>query len=256
MRKPFVAGNWKMHGDKAMIQGLLTELVEQQSRFQSVDVAVCPPSIYIAQVQAMLDGTKIEVGGQNIANVSGQGAYTGELSAQMFVDNGCKYIIVGHSERRTLYGETDSVVAEKVAIALAQGLVPILCVGETFSEREEGITELVVERQIQAVLEVVGVSAFTSIVIAYEPVWAIGTGLTATPEQAQAVHAYIRGLIARNDPKIGSELIIQYGGSVKPDNAKALFSQADIDGGLIGGASLSAKDFVAICELAGESCLK
>jgi triosephosphate isomerase len=256
VRKPFVAGNWKMHGSKAMIHALLTDLVEQQSRFQNVDVAVCPPSIYIPQVQQLVANSQIKVGGQNMADVSGQGAYTGEVSAQMFVDQGCQYIIIGHSERRTLYAETDAVVADKVAIALAEGLTPILCVGETLAERESGVTEKVVAQQIQAVLSKVGVVAFSKLVIAYEPVWAIGTGLTATPEQAQAVHAYIRSLVAQQDAQVAAGLIIQYGGSVKPENAKSLFGQADIDGGLIGGASLTAKDFVAICAAAGESCLK
>lgn len=256
MRKPFVAGNWKMHGSKTMIHALLTELVEHKSRFQTIDVAVCPPALYIDYVQQCVVGSQIKVGGQNMADVATQGAFTGEMSAPMFADLGCQYMIVGHSERRTLYAETNAIVADKVAIALAEGLTPILCVGETLAEREAGITESVVSTQLKAVMDKVGVKAFSKLVVAYEPVWAIGTGMTATPEQAQAVHAFIRSLVAAADGEVAKNLIIQYGGSVKPDNAKELFGQPDIDGGLIGGASLTASDFIAICEAAGDSCLK
>lgn len=245
-----------MHGSKTMIQTLLTELVEHAERLNNVDMAVCPPSVYIDQVKRALGTSSVAVGGQNMAEVSEQGAYTGEVSALMLKDVGCDYVIVGHSERRTLYGETDSQVANKVAIALAEGLTPILCVGETLQERESNITEKVVAAQMQAVLDKVSVAAFNNIVVAYEPVWAIGTGMTASPQQAQDVHAFIRGLVAKQDVDVAKSLIIQYGGSVKPDNAQELFSQADIDGGLIGGASLNAADFLAICEAAGNTCSK
>ncbi|MBE0493401.1 MAG: triose-phosphate isomerase [Thiomicrospira sp.] len=256
MRRPFVAGNWKMHGSKAMIQTLLTELVERAERLDTVDMAVCPPSVYIDYVKQTLANCSVAVGGQNMADVAEQGAFTGEITGLMLKDVGCDYVIVGHSERRTLYAETDEQVANKVSIALAEGLTPILCVGETLQERESNVTEQVVSAQMQAVLDKVGVESFTNIVVAYEPVWAIGTGMTASPQQAQDVHAFIRGLVANQNDSVAKNLIIQYGGSVKPDNAKELFSQTDIDGGLIGGASLNAADFLAICEAAGDACSK
>lgn len=243
-----------MHGSKAMSQSLLTEMLALEKGLSGVDVAVCPPLVYIETVKNILSNSSIAVGAQNLADVSEQGAYTGEVSAQMLKDVGCDYVIVGHSERRTLYGETDAIVAQKVAVALEQGLTPILCIGETLEEREANVTEQVVATQINAVVDKVGVEAFKSIVIAYEPVWAIGTGKTASPEQAQAVHAFIRGLIAKQNPAVAEGLIIQYGGSMKPENAEELLSQPDIDGGLIGGASLKAEDFMAICRAAGESC--
>lgn len=245
-----------MHGSKAMIQTLLAELVEGAERLESVDMAVCPPSVYVDYVKQGLVGSKVSVGGQNMADVAEQGAFTGEVTGLMLKDVGCDYVIVGHSERRTLYAETDEQVANKVSIALAEGLTPILCVGETLQERESNVTEKVVGSQMQAVLDKVGVKAFAKVVVAYEPVWAIGTGMTASPQQAQDVHAFIRGLVAKQDAAIAESLIIQYGGSVKPDNAKELFSQTDIDGGLIGGASLNAVDFLAICEAAGDACSK
>lgn len=256
MRKPFVAGNWKMHGSKAMCQSLIAELLALETTVAGVDVAVCPPLVYIDSVKQQLSSSSIAVGAQNSAVEAGQGAFTGEVSVQMLKDLGCDYVIVGHSERRTLYGETDEIVADKVATALAAAIKPILCIGETLAEREAGITEQVVATQINAVLDKVGIDAFGSIVIAYEPVWAIGTGKTASPEQAQAVHAFIRGLFAKHNAAIADNLIIQYGGSMKPDNAKELLAQPDIDGGLIGGASLNAEDFMSICQAAGESCSK
>lgn len=256
MRKPFVAGNWKMNGSKSKIDSLLSGLVSQENQFENVDVAVCPPSVYLDYVVQKLSVSRIKVGGQNMAQVNGEGAYTGEVSAQMLLELGCDYVILGHSERRTLYGETDALVADKVAVALEAGLVPILCVGETLEEREQDITGQVVEKQMQAVIDKVGIEGFKTLVVAYEPVWAIGTGRTATPEQAQEVHAFIRGLIAMQDQAVADQLIIQYGGSMKPDNAAELLSQPDIDGGLIGGASLVADDFVAICAAAGEACSK
>lgn len=245
-----------MHGSKAMIHTLLTGLVERAERLDAVDMAVCPPSVYIDYVKQTLAESAVAVGGQNMADVAEQGAFTGEVTALMLKDVGCDYVIVGHSERRTLYGETDEQVAHKVAIALAENLTPILCVGETLEEREGNITEKVVGSQMQAVLDKVGVEAFSKVVVAYEPVWAIGTGMTASPQQAQDVHAFIRGLVAQQDETVAKNLVIQYGGSVKPDNAKELFSQTDIDGGLIGGASLNAADFLAICEAAGDACSK
>lgn len=245
-----------MHGSKAMAQSLLAEMLPIEKGLSGVDIAVCPPLVYIETVKTLLGDSRIRVGGQNLADATGQGAFTGEVSGEMLKDMGCDVVIVGHSERRSIYKETNAVVAQKVAVALEQGLTPILCVGETLEERETNITEQVVATQINAVVDKVGVDAFKSIVIAYEPVWAIGTGKTATPEQAQAVHAFIRGLIAKQNPTIAEALIIQYGGSMKPENAQELLSQPDIDGGLIGGASLQAEDFMAICRAAGESCSK
>lgn len=245
-----------MHGSKAMILTLVTELVERAERLTTVDIAVCPPAIYIDFVKNALANSGIGIGGQNMAEVADQGAYTGEISALMLKDMGCKYVVLGHSERRALYGETDAQVAIKVAVALQNGLIPILCVGETLEQRESDVTEAVIAEQLKAVLSVVGVQAFNKVVIAYEPVWAIGTGKTASPQQAQAVHAFIRQQIAKLDATIAQQVIIQYGGSVKPDNAAELFAQPDIDGGLIGGASLNASDFIAICEAAGEACSK
>ena len=250
MRKPFVAGNWKMHGSKAMIASLLAELSSQWDRADAVDVAVCPPAIYIDYVQRTLGQSPIRVGAQNMAAEAEYGAFTGEISAPMLKDFDVTHVILGHSERRTLFGETDEDVARKVEVALQARLTPILCVGETLEEREAGITEQVIERQLQAVIDRVGGDAFADIVVAYEPVWAIGTGKTATPEQAQAVHAFIRERIRMLSEAAADALVIQYGGSVKPGNAKELFSQPDIDGGLIGGASLNAADFLAICRAA------
>ncbi|WP_044407431.1 triose-phosphate isomerase [Thiomicrospira microaerophila] len=254
MRKPFVAGNWKMHGSKAMVISLASDLQAGLGSIKGVDVAVCPPAAYIDLVKTALGEGFVQLGAQNIANEPGQGAFTGEVSVDMVKDLGCRYVIVGHSERRTLFGETDLDVARKTALVLDAGLTPILCVGETLAQREAEETEAVVAAQIRAVLNQVGVVAFENVVVAYEPVWAIGTGKTASPEQAQAVHAFIRGLVAEQDEAIAARLIIQYGGSVKPDNAAVLFSQPDIDGGLIGGASLNAVDFLAICNAAGDAC--
>jgi len=243
-----------MHGSKAMVVSLVSDLQAGLDSIKGVDIAVCPPSIYVEQVKKALDGTVVQIGIQNVATVSDQGAFTGEISVDMVKDMGGEFVIVGHSERRTLFAENDQQVATKVGIVLDAGLTPILCVGETLEQRDSGETEQVVAEQIQAVLSKVGVAAFKDVVIAYEPVWAIGTGKTATPEQAQDVHAFIRSLVAQQDATIADQLIIQYGGSVKPDNAAILFSQPDIDGGLIGGASLNAADFLAICSAAGEAC--
>lgn len=251
MRKPFVAGNWKMHGSKASILDLVTGLNAQSAELENVDVAVCPPAIYIDYANRTLSGNGIAVGAQNMAEEPLQGAFTGEISVAMLKDLGCEYVILGHSERRAIYGETDSEIAQKVKVALAAGVTPILCAGETLEERESGVMEEVIATQLDAVLDLVGIQAFSGIVIAYEPVWAIGTGVTASPAQAQEVHAFIRSKLAGLDSAIAEKVIIQYGGSVKPDNAKELFGQTDIDGGLIGGASLNANDFIAICKAAG-----
>ena len=251
MRKPFVAGNWKMHGSKASILTLITGLNSKVSELGNVDVAVCPPAIYVDFTARTLNDERISVGAQNMAEEPAQGAFTGEVSVEMLKDMGCEYVILGHSERRAIYGETDAQIAEKVKVALAAGIIPILCVGETLEERESGTMETVIETQIDAVIKAVGIAGFNNIVIAYEPVWAIGTGVTASPAQAQEVHAFIRGKLAALDAKVAEKVIIQYGGSVKPNNAEELFGQPDIDGGLIGGASLNADDFIAICKAAG-----
>lgn len=251
MRQMFVAGNWKMHGSKASIKTLMTGLNAQADRAGSAKVAICPPAIYIDFAKNCLTASNVAVGAQNVAIEPSQGAYTGETSVEMAKDMGCEYVILGHSERRAIYGETDAEVAEKVATVLSAGLTPIFCVGETLEEREAGQVEAVIETQMNAVLDKVGVDGFNNIVVAYEPVWAIGTGKTASAEQAQEVHAFIRALVAKLNSSVAEGLIIQYGGSVKPNNAKELFSQPDIDGGLIGGASLNADDFMAICEAAG-----
>lgn len=240
-----------MHGSKASILGLVTGLNSKMGELGNVDVAVCPPSIYIDYTRTALEGNRIAVGAQNMAEEPVQGAFTGEISVEMLKDSGCTYVVLGHSERRSIYGETDAQVASKVAVALQAGVTPILCVGETLEERESGIMETVIAEQLDAVLDVTGIQGFQDIVIAYEPVWAIGTGVTASPAQAQEVHAFIRGKLAALDSTIADNVIIQYGGSVKPNNAEELFGQPDIDGGLIGGASLDADDFIAICKAAG-----
>lgn len=246
MRQPLVAGNWKMNGDRTSVIELLDGIKSGIDAVVRAEVAVCPPFPFLPIAEASLRGTPIAWGAQNLCTEPG-GAFTGEVSAAMIRDFGCRYVIVGHSERRQYYGEDNRVVARKEAIARSHGLIPILCVGETLAQREAGITQEVVADQLDAVLELSGVTAFGMTVVAYEPVWAIGTGLTATPEQAEEVHAFIRGRIAKQDPAIAAGLRILYGGSMKPDNASDLLAQADIDGGLIGGASLKAKDFLAIC---------
>ena len=248
MRCKLVVGNWKMHGNLADNDALLGGILAGMGEVRA-DVAVCVPFPYLHQAKARLAGSRVAWGAQNLSQHA-KGAYTGEVSAMMLNDFECRYVIVGHSERRTLYGESDALVAEKYAAAQAAGLIPILCVGETLEERESGITEAVVARQLDAVLNKSGVISLTNAVIAYEPVWAIGTGKTASPEQAQAVHAFIRRKIRALDAEVADHLIIQYGGSVKAANAAELFAQPDIDGGLIGGASLNAEEFLAICRAA------
>ena len=249
MRQPLVAGNWKMNGSRASVKELLEAVKNGMGSVAKAEVAVCAPYIYIPDTQSQLAGTEIAWGGQNLSTEA-SGAFTGEIAASMLLDFGCKYVIVGHSERRTLYGEDDALVAKKFGVALAAGLVPIFCVGESLEEREQGITEEVVARQLDAVTQAEGVAALADAVIAYEPVWAIGTGKTATPEQAQDVHAFIRERVAQQDGEVAEELRILYGGSMKPGNAAELLAKPDIDGGLIGGASLKAVDFLGICSAA------
>ncbi len=251
MRQPLVAGNWKLNGTLASVRSLVDSLKAGVAAIENVEVAVCPPFVYIPEVSSLLAGSKIVIGSQNMSRHSA-GAYTGEVSGAMLNDFGVKYALIGHSERRASYGETDEKAARKFVAVKEHGLVPILCVGETLVEYDRGNTFGVVKRQIDAVLDFFGVEAFDGAVIAYEPVWAIGTGKTATPEQAQSVHEYIRGRIARCDEEIASRIQILYGGSVKAANAKALFSQPDIDGGLVGGASLDADEFIAICVAANQ----
>lgn len=250
MRQKLVAGNWKMNGSRASIKSLLDGVKQGIASVATAEVAVCSPYVYLADVQEQLQGTPIAWGAQNLSTES-SGAFTGEIAAAMLLDFSCKYVIVGHSERRTLYGEDDATVAKKFAVARAAGLKPIFCIGETLDEREGGITEAVVARQLDAVIAAEGVAALADGVIAYEPVWAIGTGKTATPEQAQEVHQFIRQRIAQQDTAVAQQVQILYGGSMNAANAAELLAQADIDGGLIGGASLKAEDFLTICRAAG-----
>lgn len=245
MRRKLVAGNWKMHGALQQNATLL-ECIKANVSELACEVVVCPPYPYLAQANAILAGSAVGLGAQSVSEHP-SGAFTGEISAAMLVDLGCRYVLVGHSERRALYGETDAIVAVKFEAALKAGLVPVLCVGETLAERAAGNTGVVVARQLSAILDRVGVLALTEAVLAYEPVWAIGTGVTASPAQAQAVHAAIRSQVSALDAVVADGLRILYGGSVKPQNAKELFGQADIDGGLIGGAALVADDFLKIC---------
>jgi triosephosphate isomerase len=249
MRRRLVAGNWKMHGSLAVNQRLLDALRARLERVDGVGYAVCPSFPYMGQVSSVLAGSALQWGAQNLSEHDA-GAYTGEVSGAMLKDFGCRYAIVGHSERRTLYAEDDRQVAAKFEAAQRAGLTPIFCVGETLQQRESGDTEAVLARQMQAVLARSGVQGFANAVVAYEPVWAIGTGRTATPEQAQSAHAFLRALVHKQDAGTAQGLTIVYGGSVKSGNAAELFALADVDGGLIGGASLVAEDFIAICEAA------
>ena len=248
MRTKLVAGNWKMHGNLADNAKLLAG-VRAASAQMKAEAAVCAPYPYLDQARQALTGSNIGWGAQDVSEHE-KGAWTGEVSASMLADFGCRYVIVGHSERRTHFGDSDDIVAAKFEAAQKGGLTPILCVGETLAEREQGVTDEVVARQFDAVVKRCGVAALANAVIAYEPVWAIGTGLTATPEQAQQVHAMIRGRCAGLDADIAAALRILYGGSMKPGNAAELMAQPDIDGGLIGGAALVVEDFTAICAAA------
>ncbi|MEA5445820.1 triose-phosphate isomerase [Gammaproteobacteria bacterium AB-CW1] len=248
MRQPFVAGNWKMNGSRDDAGRLLEDLVQGLTP-AAREVVVCPPYVYLADAARILKGSEIALGAQNVSEEE-SGAFTGEVAASMLQDFDCRYVIVGHSERRGLFGESNEIVARKFMAAARQGLRPILCVGETLEQREQDVTEQVIREQLDAVLEAAGVHAFVEAVVAYEPVWAIGTGQTASPEQAQAVHAMIRARVAEVDDTIAGKLRIVYGGSVKASNADELFAMPDIDGGLIGGASLDADSFLSICESA------
>lgn len=250
MRQPLVAGNWKMNGSRESIKALLDGIKAGIGDVNKAEVAVCAPFVYLADVQQALNGASIAWGAQNLSTEA-SGAFTGEISADMIKNFGCKYVLVGHSERRSLYGETDEIVAHKYDVALKAGLVPILCIGELLEEREKGITEEVVNRQLDAVIDRVGISAIGDGVIAYEPVWAIGTGKTATPEQAQETHAAIRSKLASLDAGVAEKVQILYGGSMNAGNAAELIGMADIDGGLIGGASLKPNDFLTIGKAAG-----
>ena len=247
MRTPIVAGNWKMHGSRAENARLVAAIAEHYPAGAQALCVLCPPFVYLQDVARLIrDGdAPFELGAQDVC-AEAQGAYTGEVSASMLKDVGASYVIVGHSERRALYGEDDQLVARKFAAAQAKALTPILCVGEQLAEREAGRTEQVVARQLDAVLQLCGAEAFATAVIAYEPVWAIGTGRTATPEQAEEVHAFLRGRIAARDAKIAGGVRILYGGSCKAGNATELFTKPNVDGGLIGGASLKAEEFLAI----------
>ena len=249
MRTPLVAGNWKMNGSRAMAAGLMADVRAGLAGIGDVDVVICPPFVLVRQCSQAAEGTSIAVGGQNLDSHE-PGAFTGEIAAEMLMDAGCEYVIVGHSERRSLYGETDELVAHKTRVAFTKGLTPIICLGETLEEREQGATEEVVTRQLVAVLSEAGAEIFPRAIIAYEPGWAIGTGRTATDAQAQDVHALVRELLAGANSTAAESTRILYGGSVKPENAAGLFSQPDIDGGLIGGASLKAEDFLGIIRAA------
>lgn len=249
MRRSLVVGNWKMNGNRESIRQLLADIRAGLGAGSKAQVGVCAPFVYIPEVAEQLNGSPVLVGAQNVADQV-SGAYTGETSPAMLLEFGCKLAIVGHSERRSLYGETDALVAARYANAIKGGVVPILCIGETLDEREGGKTFDVVKAQLDAVLDTAGVESLEKAVIAYEPVWAIGTGKTATSTQAQEVHAFIRAEIRKRNAKVADAVQILYGGSVKADNAAELFAMPDIDGGLIGGASLDAKGFLAICNAA------
>jgi len=247
---PLIAGNWKMNGTLAEARSLAQDVLGgAEGRSLSCELLVCPPFVHLPAVGGALGQGAVRLGGQDCHTAAG-GAHTGDVSAAMLRDLGCGYVILGHSERRADHGEDNALVRAKAEAALAAGLVPIVCVGETLEERESNVTEEVVGRQIDAVIEHCGVEMLGEGVIAYEPVWAIGTGKTATPEQAQEVHAFIRGRVAAKSPEVAAKMRILYGGSMKPDNAVELMSKEDIDGGLIGGASLQAADFLAICKAA------
>ncbi|RKZ40916.1 MAG: triose-phosphate isomerase [Gammaproteobacteria bacterium] len=249
MRQSLVVGNWKMNGSIQSNQSLLDNLKQNIKKVQNAQVSVCAPFVYLQQISELLKGTVIAWGAQDISNQK-PGAFTGEVAGSMLVDFNCQYVIIGHSERRNLYGESDELVAEKFAMAQSVKLIPILCVGELLEQREAGETENVVKRQLDAIINLQGVASLANSVIAYEPVWAIGTGKTATPQQAQNVHTFIRSLIAKKEAGIAKQLQILYGGSVKANNAVELFAMPDIDGGLIGGASLKADEFLTICQAA------
>jgi len=245
MRAKLIAGNWKMNGNLQSAIDLVEGIMAGDPG--KARLAVCPPAVYLMKVGGMLAQSEIALGAQNVCDRE-SGAFTGEIAASMLKECGCSYAIVGHSERRALYGESDQMVAARFAMALQAGITPILCLGETLDEREDGVTETVVARQLDAAINVSGIEGIAQSVIAYEPVWAIGTGKVASPEQAQAVHAFIRDRLAQLDNEVAQQVQILYGGSMNPANAAELLSQSDIDGGLIGGAALKANDFLAIAQ--------
>ncbi len=249
MRRPLVAGNWKMNGTRASASALARAVSAAFDGDSGVDVALCPPFVHLDLVAELLGGSGVMLGAQNVARASA-GAYTGEVAAEMLLEAGCRLVLVGHSERRQYYAESDELVADKTARALDAGLTPVICLGETLEERESGATQSVVAHQLDAVIEKCGVAALGDCVLAYEPVWAIGTGRTATADEANAVHEFLRRRVADSDPQVAGGLRILYGGSVKSANASELFAMPDIDGGLIGGASLVADEFIEICRKA------
>lgn len=249
-RRHLVAGNWKMNGSIAANRSLMVEIAAAMPGLSSVEVLVCPPTVYLDSVCRLIGSAAITLGAQNLSEHPKPGAYTGETLGAMLRELGCLYVLVGHSERRALYGETDAVVAAKFQAAQSAGLIPVLCLGETLAQRERGETEVVLRRQLEAVLDTCGSEGFGQAVVAYEPVWAIGTGRTASSAQAQAAHAFLRGELRSRSATIADRVRILYGGSVKPDNASELFACPDVDGGLIGGASLKSGDFLAICQSA------
>ena len=245
MRRPIVAGNWKLHGSRAENARLVEDIMAQLPAKPASQCIVCPPFVYLQEIARLVRGSSVELGAQDVCAET-QGAFTGEVSAAMLKDVGCEYVIVGHSERRLIYRESEQLIARKFQAAQSKSLVPILCLGEQLAERDANRTKDVIGRQLDAVLELVGIDVFAQAVIAYEPVWAIGTGRNATPEQAQDVHAFIRARLQARNAKIAADTRILYGGSVKAGNAAELFAMPDVDGGLIGGASLKADEFLAI----------
>lgn len=254
MRRNLVVGNWKMHGNINSNQVLLESLIDGLKDYKNADYVVCVPNPYLHQTRSLLENTNIVWGGQNV-NQHEEGAFTGAVSPHMLTDLGCSYVILGHSERRVLFHETNLTAAARFDAALKAGLTPILCVGETLAEHEAGLTEVIVASQMDAVMATLGEQEFAkamqlNMVFAYEPVWAVGTGRTASPDQAQSVHAFIRNRISRRDAEAAAHVRIIYGGSVKAQNAKELFAKPDVDGGLVGGASLNADEFIEICRLA------
>lgn len=248
MRTPMVAGNWKLNGTRASAVDLAKDIVKGCSG-SAVEVLVCPVYVHLSDVAEVVSSSVVKLGAQNSA-VAQEGAFTGEVAAGMLGEFGCEYVILGHSERRSMFGDTDALVAEKFLSVQKAGLIPVLCVGETLEEREAGDAEKIIAAQLDAVIEVAGIAALAASVVAYEPVWAIGTGKTASPQQAQDVHGFIRKKLAVLDADVADGLRVLYGGSVKPGNAEELFSMTDIDGGLIGGAALNSDDFLAICAAA------
>ncbi len=249
MRGYLIAGNWKMNGSNAANAELVDGIIAGLPSAEAVDVLICPPFPYLGAMADKVRGSRLLLGAQNVSQHA-SGAYTGEIAASMLLDAGCEFVLTGHSERRAMMGETSDIVAAKFVAALDAGLKPILCVGETLQQREAGQTEAVIDEQLNAVLDVAGIDGFAKAVVAYEPVWAIGTGKTASPEQAQDIHRHIRGVLSSRSSSAAEQTKILYGGSVKGDNASGLFSKPDIDGGLIGGASLKSTDFLAIADAA------